>query len=244
MKTSKLDVQDLKRGQVLLTRVRKIHNNQPDKTVDHLDYKFQIECAEFLDNPLRPVNAASVFNKGDQRFGGITPRRGYVTIEPEMWNEFFGTALNVPKEAVDQLQFSSTTQGDVNNPREQVEGKHFIYLGVLNPVITYEGHNVELHVRVVESTFQRNEFQRPKINPGTQQVQTKDGAPIFSTGQVVFGKQASIFLLSDQMKQAISNGTLPISIEAVKLYKNQLGDTIEDMSEVSHVSIPGFESLD
>ncbi len=188
------------------------------KTRDHKDYKIQIECCEFLDNPFRPLNAASVFNEGDSRFTGQLPRRGWVTLEPSAWDKYFSKELSIRSENIEKLEFSSTTTGDVKTPADQVEGRHFLYLGVLNPSVIVDGDKYDLHVRVVESTTQRNSGQPQKLNPSTNEVQTLKGLPIYSTSTVDFGKQESIFLLSDQMLAAIQSGTLVVTQETIQKY--------------------------
>ncbi len=217
MKRSNLQVEELQNGHVLLTRVRKVHND-PSKTSEKKDFKVQIEGAEYIDNPFRPVNATSVFNQGDQRFVGNKPRRGWVTLEPSKWDQFFGKQLGVSSEDISKLEFSSTSQGDIADPSNLIEGRHFIYIGVLDPVILYDNKQYPLHVKITESTNQRNQYQLPKLNPSNSQIQTLNGVPIYSTGILDFGKQKSIFLLSDQMKEAILNGTLPVSEEVIKQY--------------------------
>lgn len=218
MKRSNITVEQLKEGDVLLTRVRKIHNYQPGMTRDGKNFKVQIEGAEYIDNPFRPTNAASIFNEGDQRFAAQTPRRGWVTMEPSAWDLYFGEALGVKSTDIEALEFSSTSAGDVASPAEQKEKVHFIYLGVLNPTVTYDNKKYELHVRITESTRQRNAAQKPKLNPSNNEVQTLGGHPIFVQAVLDFGKQKSTFLLSDQMREAILQGSLPVSEEVLKAY--------------------------
>ncbi len=233
MKKTEITVEDLLRGDVLLTRVRKIHNLKPEATKDHLDYKFQIEAAEYIDNPFRPLNPTSVFNEGDSRFVGQTPRRGWTTIEPGAWNKYFG--MLVSAEEVSKLKFSSTSHQDVQTPDEQKEGIHFITLGVVNPFITINGQKLSLHVQVVETTLQRNKNQRPKLNPSNSEVQTENGNPIFVNGNITFGKIPSIFIESDQMKTAISEGRLQPRATSAETWNTMLASNApSNLSGVSN----------
>ncbi len=234
MKKNSSTLEALLHGQVLLTRVRKIHNTDPKRTADHLDYKVQIECAEFIDNPYRPINAASVFNTGDSRFSGNRPRRGWVTLEPAMWTKFFGAL--VPLAEVAKLDWSSVTGGDVDDASQLVEGKHFITLNVLNPSVELKpGKATTLHVQILEGTVQRNENQPSKKNPALNaegqprqegedmQEQTRYGQPIYTQNSVNFETEdgkipASRFLVSDQMIRAHKAGTLLLPDAAIEEY--------------------------
>lgn len=214
-------LEDLKHGDVLLTRVRKVHSFAPNATKDHAAFKVQAECAEFIVNEFRPLNATSLFNEGDSRFVGQRPRRGWVNFEPSQWQKFFGGII--PIEAIEKLQFSSTTQKDVANPQEQIEGTHFIGVNLLNPFINHGGQKLFLHVRITESLVPRNAQQPPKINPKNNEVQTQNGQPIYVTATVDFGFQKSQFLLSDQMYAAIKAGQLTFTPEVMEKY--HLSDT-------------------
>lgn len=220
MKHSEMKVEDLLRGDVLLTRIRKVHNLRPDLTKEHQNYKVQMELAEYIDNPFRPINPTSIFNEGDSRFVGNLPRRGWGTFEPSKWEEFFGNILSIKD--IEKLDFSSTSQNDLKSPEEQKEGIHFISLGILNPYIMYDGNKLDLHVQIVESTAQRNKLQPVKINPSDGQMQTKGGKPIFSTGQITFSKQPSYFILSDQMSEAVKQGRLLLPKAAIQLYNDMI----------------------
>lgn len=234
MKKSNLTVADLKRGQVMLVRVRKVHNKRTDATKDGLDYKCQIELAEFIDNEFRPMTPVGYFNQGDSRFVGNDPRRGFATLEPRMWEKDFGTLASLKE--IEGLEFSSTSVGDVKSSEDWKEGVHFISLGVINPAVTIDGVNHKLHVRIVESTIQVNEAQPAKLNPSTNEVQTKDGASIYTLGTVTFGRQKSIFLLSDQMKKAISSGTLQVP-DAVLTEAVRYNEMLKELSEIE-VGVP------
>ncbi len=209
-------LEDLQHGDVLLTRVRKVHSYAPNATKDHAAYKIQAECAEFIVNEFRPLNATSLFNEGDSRFVGQKPRRGWVNFEPSQWVKFFGDVI--PIEAIEKLQFSSTSQKDVAKSDDQIEGTHFITVNLLNPSIKYGGQDLFLHVRITESLVQRNPQQPPKINPRNNEVQTQNEQPIFVTSVVDFGRQKSIFLLSDQMYAAVKGGMLTFSPEVMEKY--------------------------
>lgn len=222
MKKSNLLPEELKRGDVLLVRVRKIHNFKPDQTRDQKNFKVQIELAEHIDNPYRPLNPTSIFNEGDNRFVGFRPRRGFTSFEPSGWQKYFGNL--VPIEDIEKLEFSSTTSNDVKSSDEQKEGVHFYYLGVLNPSIQLAGHTLELHVKVIETLVPTNDQAPVKLNPGTDEAQTVNGKPIYQLGQTSFNKGESEFLVSDQMIESMKSGRLPKNREAIQMYNQMLLD--------------------
>lgn len=231
MKRQLVKVEELKRDQVLLVLVRKVHNTaEKGVTAGDLDYKVQIECAEFIDNPWRPQTATSFFNQGDTRFVGQRPRRGFLTMMPQMWDLCFGKELGISSADIAKLEFSSTTMGDVQNPSERKENVHFIFIGTVNPRIANapKGFQPELHVKIVESTIQVNKNQPAKLNPSTKEEQTKDKLPIYQFATITFGKEPSHFELSDQMKAAIGAGSLQVPAETLKevvAYNKLLDDT-------------------
>lgn len=224
MKKSNLKLEDLRKDQVMATVVRKIHNLSPELSKDKLDYMIQMEIAEFVDNPWRPLNPTSVAHAGDTRFVGISrPRRAWLTFEPSNWEQQGYSAL-ISVQEIEALKFSSTTQGDVKSPDDWVLGTHFLTLNVLDPSLSVDSQVLDLHIQINESTLRRNKFQPAKLNPSNDEVQTENGAPIYQNSIVTFGKKESFFILSDQMKQANAEGRLPLDVKQVRAYHQMLSD--------------------
>lgn len=212
MKMSKLKVEDLEQGQVLLTNVRKVHNTDEKST--GTNYKVQIECAEFVNNEFREMNALSLLNASDSRFVGNKPRFGWLTVAPKEFEKFFGKLVSLKE--VEALEFSS---GEDNvAPENRIEGTHYIQMGILNPEIAGQ----RLHVRITEGLIRRNDKQPSKVNPKTNEPQTVNGAPIYVDSTIDFADQDHLFLLSDQMKVAISQGTLRVSAKALRAYNEKI----------------------
>lgn len=217
MKVTKVKVEEmianLKRGDVLLTGVRKVHNT--DKDAPEGAFKVNVECREWIDNEFRPVNAAGLFNKGDSRFVGNTPRAGFATMEPAQYEKYFGQHISIAE--VEALEFSSREDG-LTGPDKFVEGKHILYIGLLNPSIQESGQNYKLHVFIQETTVQRNPNQPAKLNPVNGEVQSINTKPIYVNSTIENEKKQSIFLLSDQMRQAIADGRLPVAESVMQKY--------------------------
>lgn len=233
----KKKVEDLTIGEFMLVRVRKIHNTDPERTED---YKVSIEGAEYIDNPYRPFNLTGYLNKGDSRFVGNTPRRGWTTAGAKNWQADFGALVDI--KAIEKLEFSSAQ--DNVKVEDWKEGVHFITIGLVNPVLNIGKRKYGFTVQILESTTQRNSNQPEKRNPakkdnaGNMQIQTVGGKPIYTTSQLAFAQldakgeriltkqHASRFLLSDQMIEAAKEGRLLIDLE-------------EEMAQV----IPGVDQL-
>ena len=216
----KVKLEDLQHGDTLVVNVRKVHNRDPKRKHD---YKLQIEGAEYVENPFRPLNAAGLFNSTDSRFVGNKPRRGWVTIEADRWEHFFPGTISLAD--LEKLAFSSN-EDDVM-PADRKEGVHYRELGILNPQIKVGKLTFGMQVLITESDIRNNEKQNPKVNPaklgsdGLAETQTADGKPIYVRAAYelckldeVTGERkvvASKFLVSDQMKTAAREGRLSIA---------------------------------
>lgn len=220
----KKTVEQLTLGEFMFVRVRKIHNTDPK---GKYPFKVSIEGAEFIDNPYRPFNLTGYLNKGDSRFVGNVPRRGWTTAEPDMWQKDFGALVDIKK--IEALQFSSNS--DNVKSTDWKEGVHYLDIGLVDPTISIGKRKYGFTVQIIETLFRRNPNQPEKVNPakedekGNKQVQTVGGKPIYTTSQLqlveldakgerILTKQhRSRFLLSDQMRQAAAEGRLLIDLE-------------------------------
>jgi hypothetical protein len=205
MKIEKDKLSELPKGRVCFTRVRKIHNFDPEAKYD---FKVQIEIAEWVEDPYRSDNPQSDLNAGDSRFARTKPRRAWTSAEFEPFSKHFGHLLDVS--LIPALSDSSTSRGDLASASEQVEGTHYIWVGSLDPKVGEKA----MHISIVETINPRNSatfVQSPKINPATGEVQTVDGQPIYSNATVFYGKSAKISpIFSDQMELAVMEGRLSL----------------------------------
>ncbi len=178
MKVTKMTIAELAYGAFLLTQVRKVHNTDPNRKED---YKIQLEGAEYIENPYRPVTAVAVFNSDDSRFAGSKPRRGWTTMSASNWEKFFPGTIALSEIA--KLEFSSGANKVA--PADMKEGVHFLTLGIVNPVIDVHGKKFPLGVVITESLVKQNDQQQPKRNPaklgvdGLGQIQTAKNQPIY-----------------------------------------------------------------
>lgn len=220
MKLSKKPITDVQEDELLLTTVRKVHNTDPN---GKHNYKLQIEGAQFIKNPYRPVNAVSVFNEGDSRFAGTRARRAWVTIEPQNWERFFPGTYSLKE--LEKLEFSSRQDG--LEAKDLKDGVHTLYLGISNPTFNVHGKMMGLGAVIIESTVKRNDRSVPKRNPARTEtdplgeIQTVGNQPIYVQSTLDFctigadGKKivpASRFLVSDQMRKAVAEGRLLIDL--------------------------------
>jgi hypothetical protein len=163
-------IQTLSKGETLLTSVRKVNGG-----------KFQIEIAEFVENPNAKVNVASLLNAGDDRFSNATgkPRMAWQSATPEGLFKAFG------------LDVTKLTFNDVN-------GKETATVNMLNPTISGE----RLHVRIVDSLEKSYEGQQPKqvidSKTGVKTFFMKDGANIYSSTQIVAGEPVHAIIASSE----------------------------------------------
>ncbi len=211
-------LEQLVQGEVLLTQVRKLHNEDSKSTGS--DYLVQIECAEYIDNPFRPKSLLSVLHEDDSRFVGNKPRFGWTTMTPKAWTKYFGHLADI--KTIEALKFSSTTRKDVDSPADWVEGTHFITINALNPSIKIGSEVKRFHVVITETLAQRNGAQPAKLNPKSNDVQTVGKAPIYSTGTVEYEPMPSVFLFSDQMQQAVQEGRLKVDPQVLREYNERI----------------------
>lgn len=161
-------VKDLKKGETILTNVRKVAGG-----------KFQIEIAEFVENPNAQVNVAALLNKGDDRFtqNSSKPRLAWQSA----------TAEGLKSIGVDVTKLTFST----------VEGKEIAPCNLMNPSI--EG--VRLHVRLVDSFEKGYEGQQPKQvqdKEGNITFFMKEGKHIYQTTQIVAGEAKHAIIASDE----------------------------------------------
>lgn len=163
-------IQTLSKGETLLTSVRKVNGG-----------KFQIEIAEFVENPNAKINVVSLLNAGDDRFtqSNGKPRLAWQSATPE--GLLNGLGLDVTK----------LTFNDVN-------GKETASVNMLNPSI--EG--MRLHVRIVDSLKKSYEGQQPKqvidSKTGVKTFFMKDGANIYSSTEIVAGEPVHAIIASTE----------------------------------------------
>lgn len=164
-------IETLSKGETLLTSVRKVNGG-----------KFQIEIAEFVENPNARVNVASLLNAGDSRFTQSSgkPRMAWQSATPE-------GLLNIFNIDVTKLTFN-----------EDAKGNEVATVNMLNPTIEGE----RLHVRIVDSLEKSYEGQQPKqvvdSKTGVKTFFMKDGANIYSSTQIVAGEPVHAIIASTE----------------------------------------------
>lgn len=161
-------IKDLKKGETILTNVRKVEGG-----------KFQIEIAEFVENPNATVNVAALLNKGDDRFtqNSSKPRLAWQS----------GTAEGLKSIGVDVTTAKFA----------DVDGKLIAEVNLMNPTIGGE----RLHVRLVDSFEKSYPTQQPKQSKdkdGNITFFMKEGKHIYQQTQVVAGEPKHAIIASDE----------------------------------------------
>ena len=182
-------INDLKKGEVLLTTVRKVAGN-----------KYQIELAELIDNPSAQVNVAALLNKSDSRFtqNSQKPRRAWQSAEAAELKAYFG--IDVTK-----LKFQSM---------ETASGKKIeaATVNILNPKI----QGMEIHVQIKDSLKPSREGQEPKLSVranGEKFAFAVQGQYIYSNTSIVAGPAKHTIINSDELVEYTGNVTTSVDSE-------------------------------
>lgn len=161
-------IENLKKGETILTNVRKVSGG-----------KFQIEIAEFVENPNATVNVAALLNAGDDRFtqNSSKPRLAWQS----------GTSEGLKAIGLDVTKCDFKT----------VEGKEIAEVNLMNPSIGGE----RLRVRLVDSFEKSYDTQQPKQTKdkdGNVTFFMKEGKHIYQQTQVVAGEPKHAIIASDE----------------------------------------------
>lgn len=171
-------------GEVLLVAIRKILK---DASKPELGYKASIEVADYVNG--RQVSVAALMNSEDDRFTKIKPQRAFQPVD-----------LNVAiaEGWITEEEFNKLESAKDIDVKDQVEGKHYKTLNILNP--TFQGHNLKIQVIETTSTTRKNAELLKKINPSTGKVVTSGGKPVYRIVQIAFeGTYENVFLPSDKV---------------------------------------------
>lgn len=171
-------------GEVLLVAIRKILK---DASKPELGYKASIEVADYVNG--RQVSVAALMNSEDDRFTKIKPQRAFQPVD-----------LNVAiaEGWITEEEFNNLESAKDVDVKDQVEGKHYKTLNILNP--TFQGHNLKIQVIETTSTTRKNAELLKKINPSTGKVVTSGGKPVYRIVQIAFeGTYENVFLPSDKV---------------------------------------------
>lgn len=171
-------------GEVLLVAIRKILK---DASKPELGYKASIEVADYVNG--RQVSVAALMNSEDDRFNKIKPQRAFQPVD-----------LNVAiaEGWITEEEFNNLESAKNIDVKDQVEGKHYKTLNILNP--TFQGHNLKIQVIETTSTTRKNAELLKKINPSTGKVVTSGGKPVYRIVQIAFeGTYENVFLPSDKV---------------------------------------------
>lgn len=162
----------LKKGQTLLTSVRKVSGG-----------KFQIEIAELVENPSSRPNVAALLNAGDDRFSAIAakPRRAWQSATPEGL-----IAIGID---VTSLKFTL------------VEGKEIAEVNMLNPTLAGERLHVRL-VDSMEPSYVGQTPKQVTNSKGETTFFMKDGKNIYQSTQIVAGEPVHAIINSDERVNA------------------------------------------
>ena len=180
----KRTVETLKIGEVLLVAIRKILK---DASKPELGYKTSIEIADYVNG--RQVSVAALMNSEDDRFNKVKPQRAFQPVD-----------LNVAiaEGWITEEEFNNLESAKDIDVKDQVEGKHYKTLNILNP--TFLGHNLKIQVIETTSTTRKNAEFLKKINPSTGKVVTSGGKPVYRIVQIAFeGTYENVFLPSDKV---------------------------------------------
>lgn len=204
MKTSSTkNLATLVDGDSIIVSARKVAFDKADPSKG---YKVSVELASFTPNPERPASAVSALNDDDDRFAQRKPQHAFQPMSVKKAVELGW----IKQEAFDALEPSAGI--DIS---EQVEGKHFISLNVINPSLDGK----RLCVQVIETTEPTRKGLRAKINPSSGKVVTHGGKPVYRISQVAFEGAVNAFLPSDNTLSSIENKEATQTVAGMALNK-------------------------
>jgi len=153
-------VKTLSKGETLLVQARGVK-----------DGKVQLEFAEFINNPTAKQSRSktSKANKSDKRFAGASPRRGWLTGEPQDLKDMFG-------HLGEKCDFTSETGKPL--AKDQI-----VELNVLNPTDATE-NNERCHIEITE-TIKPDEWQKDNKDKAAKR-RGADGDFIFCGGKHIY----------------------------------------------------------
>lgn len=183
-------------GQSVLTRVRCINAIAGDPNGGK---KLQIELRELK----KSKSLLSVLNEEDPRMVGNKAQPAWMMADFSSFQKHF----NVPNEVMDKLKALPVSTGIKN----MVEGVHFHNVNIVNPTI----NGVVLRVQIIESTAKPSERAQPKINPGTGEIITHQGQPVYRTSEIILGEPKDVLLVGDKQIVTVAEITTPAIAAAV-----------------------------
>lgn len=176
-------------GEVLLVSMRKVLK---DASNPSLGYKPSIELADFVSG--RPVSAVAAMNSEDSRFIQSKPQRAFQPID---------LSVAIKEGWITEAEFESLQPSKDIAVEDQIEGKHYKTLNILNP--TFNGQKLKVQIIETTKTERKNAESLKKINPATGKVVTSGGLPVYRIAQVAFeGSYENVFLPSDKALVAVS----------------------------------------
>lgn len=187
------NLNDLKPGDSLLTRVRMINK---DKANPAAGKYAQIELAEVLTEK----SLLSQFLPNDDRIIKPRAQRAWSAVEPAILKELF----NIPEDRMNQINALPVSTGI----KDLKEGVHYVNVNIKNPSVKGD----RLRVQVVETFEQLNDAATPKINPSTQQPVLSDGKLVYRTTNIVNYKPINVFKANDRVEvitEVITNVMAP-----------------------------------
>lgn len=153
-----MNTEDLKPGQSLLTRVRKIGGG-----------KFEIELAELVQKPGATNNIAALLNKSDDRFKQASARRAWQGAEANELKEFFGIdCKNIDEDGEDV----NILNPEINGVQLRVQ-----ILESTEPFDDYQAENPEKAVKQYEDE-----------DGTTMYLRTPEGSYIYTKSRIVGGE--------------------------------------------------------
>ena len=162
-----MKAEDLKKGQTLLTNVKKVAGG-----------KFQIEIAELIENPNQTVNVAALLNAGDSRFDVNAPKAR------RAWQSATNEGLLLLGVNIDKLNFIANS-----------EGKEIAEVNILNPSIAGMRLHVQLEDSFVAS-YETQEPKQTNGKNGVKFFM-KDGKHIYQNTKIVAGEPVHSLIVSD-----------------------------------------------
>ncbi len=171
-------------GHTVLSRIRKINwKNEKDEVIG---YKAELEFMEIIHNPtLGAESPLALLNEGDDRFTSRA-QLGWLSTVPETSSKLFGYSL----EEFNKLELCNGMKRD-----ERILGKHYLDLNIVDPEI----QGKLLKIQVTETTVRKNDREKAKINPSTNEPITFNGQPVFAKKTIVFNKAEHTFLAGDKV---------------------------------------------
>ena len=165
----KKSLKDLKKGETLLTTVRKISNG-----------KYQFEIREFVENPEAKLNITSLLNKSDERF------TSFVNKTRAAWQS---------GESSDILEYLGLDVTALDY--EDVEGKMIADVNMLNPTIMGERLHIAL-VDSEEPQYENHQPKHVIDKDGNKTYFMSNGKHIYQSSKIVAGTPIHSIIKSDE----------------------------------------------